>query len=457
MDSLQQRAIVLDILNFAGREGASALADDIGSLGYRNRVKCGRRWLGGQNSVGGAEVVLLGKNPLADDHCVEIVERMGDTSWVCVLGGRGNDRARGFMRAATEFLQAPWSLDELAVRLERFTSQIVNAKRRLAEGLAETGIVGTNPTFRAILMTAERIAPSLAPVIIEGETGTGKELVAQLIHRLSSRKKAFVAVNCGCLPPDLVENELFGHEAGAFTGASTARAGLVQQADGGTLFLDEIDALSMRAQIALLRFLQEGEVRPVGGGALRRVSVRVVAASNVPLEDLVTAGRFREDLYFRLNVLGLALPPLRERRDDIVELTRFFLDKHTANYGRDPLSMSEGAMAWLMSHELRGNVRQLEHLVHRAVLSASGTNIALTDIAPAGTPEPEVIGTGIEPFAAAKARTIRAFERRYLTELMQETGGNVTAAAARAQKERRALGRLLKKYEIGPSWDGRLG
>ena len=292
------------------------------------------------------------------------------------------------MRAATEFVEAPWSSEELAVRLERFTAGIAEREHRLTEGISGTGIVGSAPNFLAVLETAERIAISPAPIVILGETGTGKELVARLVHRLSQSKRAFIPVNCGCIPPDLAENELFGHEAGAFTGATTARTGLVQQAEGGTLFLDEIDTLSPRAQVALLRFLQQGEIRPIGGGTIRRIKVRVLAAANRSLEDLVAKGAFREDLFFRLNALSLTLPPLRERPGDIAELARHFIETYSASYGQEALHLSEDALAWLMTNDLPGNIRQLENLIHRAVLSADGGVIQLHNIAPPGTPPP---------------------------------------------------------------------
>jgi DNA-binding NtrC family response regulator len=406
--------------------------------------------------------VLVGCDPARGPDQAEILRRLDARPWVCVLATREKLDARGLMRAATEFIEAPWSHAELAIRFERFADRIGAAQRQLDETRAGMEIVGDAPAFRDALATAQKFAASPAPVFVEGETGTGKELFARLIHRLGERQqRPFVPVNCGCLPRELVENELFGHEAGAFTGAARAALGLVHQAEGGTLFLDEVDALPLRAQVALLRFLQEREVRPVGAGRLRKVDVRVIAASNRPLAALVEAGTFREDLYFRLNVLTLALPPLRQRRCDIADLARHFLDRLAADYARPAMWLSDPARDWLMAQDLPGNVRQLENLLHRAVLKAAGARIELADIAPPGTPvPPPAPPVGIEPFAKAKARAVTVFERRYLTGLMQDAGGNVTAAAERAGKERRALGRLLKKHGIGPHWtrpEDRLG
>lgn len=451
MGRLDHSGPVLDIVNFASYEAAVALTRDVDTLGYRHRIENGPHWLKRYpQAARGPKVILLG-SPCAVSSA-DIVQRIGTSPWVCVLNRR-SETAKGLMRAATEFVQAPWSPDELAVRLERFTAGVNERDVRLTEGISGTGIVGSAPNFRAVLKTAERIAASPAPIVIEGETGTGKELIARLIHRLSQCKRAFIPVNCGCIPPDLVENELFGHEAGAFTGATTARTGLTQQADGGTLFLDEVDTLAPRAQIALLRFLQQGEIRPIGGGKVQQVNVRVLAAANRPLEELVAKGTFREDLFFRLNTLSLTLPPLRERPGDIAELARHFIETYSATYGREALHLSEEALAWLTGNELRGNVRQLENLIHRAVLHADSGLIGLHDIAPPGTAPPVVGPTDTETYTQARARAIAAFERRYLSGLMRETDGNVTAAASCAGKERRAFGRLLKKHRIGPHWN----
>ncbi|MEM8699814.1 MAG: sigma-54 dependent transcriptional regulator [Pseudomonadota bacterium] len=319
-------------------------------------------------------------------------------------------------------------------------------------------IIGSAPGFRRALTAARKAASCAAPVVIGGETGTGKELVARLIHRLSERaRRPFVPVNCGCLPVDLVENELFGHAAGAFTGAANAASGLVQAADRGTLFLDEVDTLAPRAQVALLRFLQQGEVRPVGGDRVQRVDCRILAAANRPLGDLVAEGRFREDLFFRLNVLEVALPPLRDRREDLPALTRHFLTRFGNAYGRRGLVLDPLAAEWITAQDWPGNVRELENLVHRAVLMAEGFEITRDLLTSETRGDHALTGPGqpcqrrrerIEPFADAKAKAIAAWERGYLTNLMDLAGGNVTAAAARAGKERRALGKLLKKHGI---------
>ncbi|WP_424929838.1 sigma-54 interaction domain-containing protein [Amaricoccus tamworthensis] len=442
---------VFDILNFADCDTGKAFARDVDTLGYGTRVHNGGTWLKQAASPRGPKLVVLNGQRDPGNH--DILEKLGATPWICVVNRRGGDGTDRMMRAATDFLEAPWSTSELGVRLEHFVAGL-NARRETVQVCrAEAGIVGNAANFTRVLDEAERIAASAAPVVIEGETGTGKELVARLINRLSGRRGAFVAVNCGCIPSELVENELFGHEAGAFTGATSARTGLVQQADGGTLFLDEIDTLGPRAQVALLRFLQQGEVRPVGGGQAAQVDVRILTASNRPLASVVAAGQFREDLFFRLNVLALTLPPLRERLGDVTELARHFITVFRGTYNRSEMVLSPDAARWLEQHDLPGNVRQLENLIHRAVLNAPADTIRLADILPPGTTAPATFDTAMGDFDTARSQALARFERRYLQRLMEENGGNVTAAAARAGKERRTLGRLLKKHRIGPHWE----
>jgi DNA-binding NtrC family response regulator len=290
------------------------------------------------------------------------------------------------------------------------------------------------------------IANCDANILISGETGTGKELCARAIHYYSSRvQKSFVPVNCGALPTELVENELFGHKRGAYTGAATAELGLIQEADGGTLFLDEIDCLPANAQVKLLRFLQEKEYRPLGSAKLRRADTRVIAATNLDLHDAVRSGRLRQDLYYRLNVIPVALPPLRERRGDVPLLARHFLGKYNAEFSKEITDFTERAVEKLVGYDWPGNVRELEHVVERAVALAPRPRIEETDLVmPNGThPQP-----GQETFREAKTKLIRQFEKNYLQELLYANNGNVSKAARAAQKNRRALWQLICKHQI---------
>jgi DNA-binding NtrC family response regulator len=442
----------LNLISFASRDATESLAREIGALGYACRVRTGAQWAAGPPPS--AASVLLIDGGVAGARAGEVISRLARAPWLCVAEAWRSEAVEALMRAATEFVESPWSRRELGLRLERIVARMLGAGPDGMEDAAIRGlaIVAEAPAFRTVLAEARRAARSGAPLTIQGETGTGKELVARAVHALGPRaKRPFVPVNCGCLPPELVENELFGHEAGAYTGAGSARGGLVQQAQGGTLFLDEVDALPLRAQVALLRFLQEGEVRAIGAGRVQGVDVRVIAASNAPLHELVREGKFRDDLYFRLNVLALEVPPLRERGADVAPLARHFLERFTRAYGLGPIEFAPEAMGWLAAQEWPGNVRQLENQVHRAVLNADGGRIGMAEMRP-GAEAPERgrpdRAEYLERFVIAKTKAVEAFERHYLTQLMLHARGNVTAAAQFSGKERRALGRLLKRHGL---------
>jgi DNA-binding NtrC family response regulator len=289
------------------------------------------------------------------------------------------------------------------------------------------------------------IAKCDANVLIAGETGTGKELYARAIHYGSSREgRPFTPVNCGAIPTELVENELFGHERGAYTSAATFQAGLIEEANGGTLFLDEIDCLPVFAQVKLLRFLQEKEYRPLGSAKIRRADVRIIAASNLNLEDAVAQGRVRQDLYYRLNIISLILPPLRERREDIPLLARHFLARYAVELDKEVDDFSQEAMQLLMVHHWPGNVRELEHVIERALVLCEGSVLEASDmvISPAGK-------TGAQQsLQEAKAREIARFERDYIHGLLSACKGNITRAAQVAKKNRRAFWQLIQKHHI---------
>ena len=306
-------------------------------------------------------------------------------------------------------------------------------------------LIGESPSFRAEVEKVHRVARFDASVLISGETGTGKELCAHAIHSLSPRaRKPFVAVNCGAIPVELVENELFGHKAGAYTDASTLQRGLVFEADGGTLFLDEIVCLPALAQIKLLRFLQEKEYRPLGSTKTLQADVRVIAASNIEPERAVAEGTLARNLYYRLNVVPIRLSPLRERREDISLLARHFLGRYSAKFNKQATNFSPEATELLALYDWPGNVRELEHVVQRAVILARRAVIQCSDIALPGTE----ISKGREPFKVAKAKTIAKFEKDYITKLLHDHHGNITRAAQVAQKNRRAFWELIRKYRI---------
>jgi DNA-binding NtrC family response regulator len=311
-------------------------------------------------------------------------------------------------------------------------------------------LVGRSSAFQRCISQLPAIALSEASVLIEGETGTGKELVARAVHYLSKRAAfPFIALNCGSLPDTLIEAELFGHERGAFTDAQSSRQGLIAQAEGGTLFLDEIDTLPPKAQVGILRLVQDKCYRALGSTKEHRADIRIVAATNISLLKLAECGIFRVDLYYRLCVFSVQLPPLRERLEDIPLLAHHFLNKHLPA-DRPLMTLSNEAQAELLAREWRGNVRELENAIIRGIHLCSGTTIIPVDLGlPSSSGQPIAAQHGaLLDFRSMKRRVIESFERDYLARLMSEHHGNISAAARAARKERRDLGRLLKKYDL---------
>ena len=326
---------------------------------------------------------------------------------------------------------------------------------------------GRSPAFQSALALLHQCARVDATVLVCGETGTGKELAARAIHYLSSRRHGpFVPINCGALPDSILEAELFGHMRGAFTDAKSDSLGVIGQAQGGTLFLDEIDSLSPRAQAAILRFAQDRSYRPLGAPHIRQADVRIVAATNADLNELAETGRFRQDLLYRLNVLSVPLPPLRDRGDDALLLAQAFVQRLVRQYGSAPRGLSVDSVAWLQQPRTwPGNVRELEHLIHRSFLLSAGSQISLPGLA-AGTRvpsericaapaanEPPPTSTPASPptmtgFAEAKAQAIEAFERRYLETVLSQAGGNLSLAARLAGKERSRFCQLVRKHGL---------
>jgi DNA-binding NtrC family response regulator len=308
-------------------------------------------------------------------------------------------------------------------------------------------MIGRSLAFRIADALIGKIAAFDAPVLIEGETGTGKELAARAIHYRGARPaRPFVPVNCGALPDALIENELFGHRRGAFTDARDDKPGLVELARGGTLFLDEVDALTPKAQVTLLRFLQDQQFRPLGGRREEQADVRVITASNRVLERQVEAGAFRLDLLYRLKLLHLTLPPLRERREDIPLLAEHFVAKGSARYAKPQLPIAGATLDWFQRYAWPGNIRELEHVVQRAFLLCDGPCIEVPP--PAAVPAGPAARAAPATYRQAKRRAIEEFESRFLADLIEQAKGNVSAAARMSGTERRHLGRLLKKHNL---------
>lgn len=401
------------------------------------------------------DVLFLLPGPLPQNHLSRLMPIIRDSlhqPLIVVLEASGpNDIMEILRLGASDFIAPPLTAVDVLPRVWRALEQkrcedplTLALKKRL--GLEQ--FVGENPAFLSEIQKIPLVARCDATVLISGETGTGKELAARALHYLSPRSgQAFIAVNCGAIPSELIENELFGHKKGAYTGADTLQTGLIHEANGGTLFLDDVECLPLQAQAKLLRFLQEKEYKPLGSAKTYRADLRVVAATNVDLEREAREGRFRHDLFYRLNIIPLSLPPLRDRRSDIPLLAHHFLDKYSRDFNKECKGFSPAAIAALLAHDWPGNVRELENVVERALIFSRSPTIRRSDIMiPASlTDEPP---PSHESFKRAKERVIREFERTYVASLLKTHSGNITKAAKAAEKNRRAFWELIRKHHI---------
>ncbi|HSS22534.1 MAG TPA: sigma-54 dependent transcriptional regulator [Pyrinomonadaceae bacterium] len=350
-----------------------------------------------------------------------------------------------------DFLVCPYQENEFLLRIKR----LLKSQRRTISQSPGQGpdsmreldlLVGESDAFLGVVRKLSLLAQSRAPVVISGETGSGKELFARAIHYQSPRKsKPFIPVNCGALPDNLFENELFGHLKGAYTNASSDEKGLIAEAEGGTLLLDEIDALSPAAQIKLLRFLQSGEYRPLGSARASVADVRIIASTNSDLAGCVELKLFREDLHYRLNVLSISLPPLRERGCDVLELASHFLAVYSKEHERVPPQLSDGALQKLLNYSWPGNVRELESVIQRAIVLQNSTVLTPDDLELPTSHQPNV---SPELFRLEKSLAIGQFERGFVARLLAAHGGNISRAAKAAGKDRRSFQRLVSKHGL---------
>ncbi len=369
------------------------------------------------------------------------------------------DAVEAMKLGAYDYLQKPFDPDDAslvvarALERQRLRAQAASLLQEVQGVYAFHNLVGKSPRMREVYQLLEQASGLDITVLLSGETGTGKELAARAVHYHSARKeRRFVPVNCGALPAELVESELFGHAKGAFTGAAGLKRGLFEEADGGTIFLDEIGDLPLPMQVKLNRALQEREIRRVGDASPIKVNVRVIAATHRDLKAEVAAGRFREDLYYRLNVFPVVLPPLRDRREDVPLLAAHFLEKHTRLLGREVAGFDAEAVRALTGYPWPGNVRELENAVERAVAVSRGGTVAVRDL-PAdvrGTQEGAIPAEVLArmPYREAVDLARDRVTRDYLTALLRDLDGNVTKAAERAGMARESLHRLLKRHGV---------
>ncbi len=436
--------------------------------------------------------VVISDDTVSRYHCRIAQE---DTGYVLVDQRSTNGTFINKVRVREAFLK-PGSIVSVGQSQLKFNAREEEVQIVPSRNTQCGGLIGSNTRMREIYSIIEKIAPTATTVVIDGETGTGKEVVAQAIHSLSPRvKNDLVVFDCGAVPPNLIESELFGHEKGSFTGAMMTRQGLFEQADGGTLFLDELGELPIDLQPKLLRALEPREVRRVGSTKAAKVDVRIIAATNRNLEDEVKAGRFRQDLFYRLSVVRLHLPSLRERADDIPVLVRHFLDNGSYNKAVSGLrvhTIANDAMMSLQTYPWPGNVRELVNVIERAVSFCSSGQLELSDLpdyvrnakasqpqirhatatgghrrapthgsgstganptvpmdpnAPTPMPPDELMAEGVT-FKDAKERWVAAFERNYILQLLRRNTGNISHAARAADIDRKYFRKLMKKYDI---------
>jgi DNA-binding NtrC family response regulator len=398
---------------------------------------------------------------------MEVLQRVKethpDTDVIMITGLNQIETAVKAMKlGAFDYLPKPFDPEELELVVERaferrqLLQENINLKKEVSARYSFENIIGTSPPMQNVYRLIARCAPTNSTVMLRGDSGTGKELIARAIHFNSLRKdKPFVTVDCASLSENLLESELFGHVKGSFTGAVANKKGLLEEADGGTLFLDEIGNISMSTQAKLLRFIQEKEFKAVGDTQSRSVNIRLITATNKDLEGMVAAGTFRDDLYYRINIFPIEIPPLRERRDDIPALSFHFLKQFSKETDRKVTEFSGGAMNLLMNHDWPGNVRELENVIHRAVILTSDGTIRqahlvnVLDMAPMGGLG--VPGTNEELKRikkVARQKSVEDIEKLFILAALKRNEWSVTASAEDTGMQRSNFQALMKKYDI---------
>jgi two-component system, NtrC family, nitrogen regulation response regulator NtrX len=401
---------------------------------------------------------------------IDVLERLrnlNDQLPIVVISGHGtiSTAVEATKKGAWDFIEKPFASERILVSLRNALDQrqLRDENRSLKKAVeVRHQMVGESPVLKQIMAAISRAAPTNATVLITGESGVGKELVARTIHRNSLRsRERFIQVNCAAIPEELIESELFGHEKGSFTGATEKQVGKFEQADRGTIFLDEVGDMSAKTQAKVLRVLQEGEVERLGSARTIKVDVRVIAATNKNLEEEIDKGQFREDLYFRLAVIPIHVPPLRERPEDVPLLVRHYVDSFTRENNARPKRITQPAMDALQRYRWKGNIRELRNTVERLYIMTGSDTIDVADLpsavrSPAGapTPRPAPAGDGEPP----KAGTLREFkdsaERTYLVQKLRENGWNISKTAEAIDTPRSNLYKKLEQYQITQETDG---
>jgi two-component system response regulator PilR (NtrC family)/two-component system response regulator HydG len=430
------------------------LREELEHEGFSVEVAAGGRAAIERVKAGGVDLVVSDvKMPDLDGlDLLREIQAVEPSPYVVTITAFGSiDTAiRAVKLGAYDYITKPFQIDQLLLTIEKalaereLRSEVARLRAEVQRAQGLDGVVGRSQAMQEIFALLRRLETSNAGVLITGESGTGKEVIARAIHHHSPRRAApFVAVNCAAIPDTLLESELFGHKRGAFTDARSDRAGLFVEANGGTIFLDEIAEMPIGLQPKLLRVLQEREVRPLGASRPERVDVRVIAATNLDIEARLKQGRFREDLYYRLNVIHVHLPPLRERTEDVLPLAEHFLARSASRAGKAVEGFREAVKKLLLGWRWPGNVRELENVVERAVALAEGRMIEPADLPPAMRERKNQ-----DRLAAALAQglTLEELEREYIERVLEAEGGNKTRAAQRLGLDRKTLYRKLDEY-----------
>ncbi|MBL7685212.1 MAG: sigma-54-dependent Fis family transcriptional regulator [Deltaproteobacteria bacterium] len=411
-------------------------------------------------------VVLLDLNlpRLSGFEILEFIRSNRPDTEVVVITGRAKieDAVKALKLGAFDYLVKPFDSFELVLSCIRQAYEKYQLKRKVKQLEAQQvsadqyeGLIGRSYVMQEIYRTIQNIGPSTSSVLLLGESGTGKELIARAIHRSSPRKdKPFVVINCSAIPETLMESELFGHVRGAFTGATQDKKGLFEEADGGTVFLDEIGEIPLSIQVKLLRVLQEREIRKVGGAQNKSINVRIIAATHQDLSQMIEKGSFREDLYYRLNVITIHLPALRQRIEDIPQLAYHFLKKMSQRVGKTVDQISLDALQTLQFYAWPGNVRELENIIERCVVLCADSVVQVKDLPPKLLTKNFFFSVNEEfqlsdlSYKEAKQKALDIFHRNYLKHLLGDSHGNITLASEKAGLDRSNFKKIVKKYDV---------
>lgn len=433
------------------------LSEQLADIGYTHIVKLNDRDQLEKlilDSSFSALVLLMTDAKKSQSAVLDILHLARKIPFIGLFSQHGSLCDWRIVTACHEVVSWPCSNQDLDYRIRKFTANWQEKELGLSL-FFKMNILGNSPEFLKVLDKVCKVKKCDAPVFIDGETGTGKELIARAIHYLSKRKdQPFIAANCGAFPDQLIENEFFGHKKGAYTDARESSGGIIAQAEGGTLFLDEIETLSPKGQVTLLRFLENMIYRPLGSKNEKRANIRVITATNENISQLVDKGHFRKDLYYRINVMNILLPPLRERSGDINLLADHFIRLYQVQYNQPEKELHANTKEAMKYYEWPGNVRELENILHREFLMADGKYISIQEIESMKRERRDNRGDRRfrkmfdQPLVKAKNNLIHEFEQQYLSSALGRANGNISEAARLAGKERRTFTRLLEKYNL---------